>query len=270
MKYLSSLNNPELKRLLLLFQKARERKKTGFFVIEGRREIEKAINGGYEVETVFIEEGYESIISKIKGRLSKVLNFSIKKSVFEQISIRSGSEKIIAITKSKTHTLEQLNLSDNGIVLVIEAPEKPGNIGALYRTAAAAKIDSIIIANPKTDFYNPNSIRSSLGSVFLVPTAIAPSFEVIAYLKKNGYKILTAAIDPDAMIYNKYHYKKPCAIIIGTESTGLSNPWLEATDQHLIIPMHKSIDSLNLSVSAGILIYEAQGRNNKLEKNTIL
>ena len=262
MKYLSSQNNPELKRLRLLFLKAKERKKQGAFVIEGVREIEKAILGGYDIHSVFIEEGSESLHSKILSKSNEVLFFSVQKSVFELISMRSGSEKIIAVVKSKIHTLEKLNLPDNGIVLVVEAPEKPGNIGALYRTAAAAKIDSIIIANPKTDFYNPNSIRSSLGSLFLVPTALAPSFDVIAYLKKNAYKILTAVVESKALTYDKYHYKKPCAIIIGAESTGLSKPWLKATDQHLIIPMDKSIDSLNLSVSAGILMYEAQVKNN--------
>ena len=262
MKHLTSQNNTELKRLRLLFQKAKERKKQGVFVIEGIREIEKAILGDYKINAFFVEEGCESVYSKILNKSKEVLTFSVKKSVFEITSMRSGSEKIIAIVKSKTHTLDRLNLTDNGIILVVEAPEKPGNIGALYRTAAAAKIDSIIIANPKTDFYNPNSIRSSLGSVFLVPTALAPSFEVIAYLKKNAYKILTAAIEPNALNYNKYHYKKPCAIVMGAESTGLTESWIEATDQHLIIPMDKSIDSLNLSVSAGILMYEAQVKNN--------
>ena len=215
MKHLTSQNNTELKRLRLLFQKAKERKKQGVFVIEGIREIEKAILGDYKINAFFVEEGCESVYSKILNKSKEVLTFSVKKSVFEITSMRSGSEKIIAIVKSKTHTLDRLNLTDNGIILVVEAPEKPGNIGALYRTAAAAKIDSIIIANPKTDFYNPNSIRSSLGSVFLVPTALAPSFEVIAYLKKNAYKILTAAIEPNALNYNKYHYKKPCAIVMG-------------------------------------------------------
>ena len=215
MKHLTSQNNTELKRLRLLFQKAKERKKQGVFVIEGIREIEKAILGDYKINAFFVEEGCESVYSKILNKSKEVLTFSVKKSVFEITSMRSGSEKIIAIVKSKTHTLDRLNLTDNGIILVVEAPEKPGNIGALYRTAAAAKIDSIIIANPKTDFYNPNSIRSSLGSIFLVPTALAPSFEVIAYLKKNAYKILTAAIEPNALNYNKYHYKKPCAIVMG-------------------------------------------------------
>ena len=168
MKYLSSPNNQELKRLRLLFEKSKERKKQGLFVIEGLREIEKAVLGGYKLKTIFIQEGSESSFSEILKKLNAELIFCIEKSVFDRTSIRSGSEKIIAIANTKTHTLEHLNHSNNGIILVVEAPEKPGNIGAIYRTAAAAKINSIIIANPKTDFYNPNSIRSSLGRIFLV------------------------------------------------------------------------------------------------------
>ena len=226
--------------------------------------------GGYKIKTIFIQEGSESSFSEILKKLNTECIFCVEKSVFDRISMRSGSEKIIAIANPKIHTLEHLNHSNNGIVLVVEAPEKPGNIGALYRTAAAAKINSIIIANPKTDFYNPNSIRSSLGSIFLVPTAIAPSFKVITYLKNKFYKILTATVEPNALNYLKCSFKRPCAIIMGAESTGLSSPWIAASDQNLIIPMHESVDSLNLSVSAGILMYEAQSRNNKLEKNTIL
>jgi len=267
---LSSPNNTELKNLRRLFEKSKERKKQGLFAIEGLREIEKAVLGGYRIKTIFIQEGSESSFSENLKKLNTELCFCVKKSVFQHISMRSGSEKIIAIANTKMHTLEHLNHSNNGILLVVEAPEKPGNIGALYRTAAAAKINSIIIANPKTDFYNPNSIRSSLGSIFLVPTAIAPTLNVITYLKNNFYKILTATLEPNALSYLECSFKRPCAIIMGTESNGLSSPWIDATDQNLIIPMHESIDSLNLSVSAGILMYEAQSRNNKLEKNTIL
>ena len=267
---MSSPNNYELKRLRLLFEKSKERKKEGLFVIEGLREIEKAVLGGYKIKTIFIQEGSESSFSEILKKLNAELIFCIEKSVFDRTSIRSGSEKIIAIANTKTHTLEHLNHSNDGIILVVEAPEKPGNIGAIYRTAAAAKINSIIIANPKTDFYNPNSIRSSLGSVFLVPTALATSFEVISYLKNKFYRILTATVETNALSYLECSFKRPCAIIMGAESSGLSSPWIAATDQNLIIPMHESVDSLNLSVSAGILMYEAQSRNNKLEKNTIL
>ena len=126
-------------------------------------------------------------------------------------------------------------------------------------------MDAVIVANPKTDFYNPNSIRSSLGSIFLIPSAIGDSLEVISFLKKKSICIATAAIHPEAINYNDFDYSTPCAIIMGTESSGLDSLWLEKTDQNLIIPMDKDIDSLNLSVSAGILMYEAQRKNKQFE-----
>ena len=262
MKTLSSIQNPELKKLRLLFQKSRERKKQKRFVIEGEREIQKAIKGGYRLESVFMHESATDDFNSLLDLLKDTSKYWIQAGVFEKLSIRSGSEKIIAIAQNKSHELAALKLDKTSIILIIEAPEKPGNIGALYRTAAASKMDAVIIANPKTDFYNPNSIRSSLGSLFLLPTAMAPSDEVIA-LKERKVSILTAAIDPNAMAYDQFHYPPPCALVMGTESTGLDQLWLEKTDQNLIIPMADEVDSLNLSVSAGILMYESQRKNNR-------
>ena len=262
MKALSSIQNPEIKKLRLLFQKTKERKKQNLFVIEGEREIEKALKGGYLLKSIFIHEAAEHSFEMIISQ-SEVSNvFILASSIFERLSIRSGSEKIIAIAQSKIHKLEDLILNETSI---IEAPEKPGNIGAIFRTAAAAKMDAVIVANPKTDFYNPNSIRSSLGSIFLTPTAIGNSLEVISFLKKKSICIATAAIHPEAINYNDFDYSTPCAIVMGTESAGLDSLWLEKTDQNLIIPMDKNIDSLNLSVSAGILMYEAQRKNKQFE-----
>ena len=264
MKYLSSSKNPEIKRLRLLSQKSRERKKQAVFVIEGLRELKKAIAGGYCINALFVEEGSEIGFEDICQKLSDSEQFLVSLAVFEQISIRSGSEKIVAIAQAKNHSLDTFSLNKNALILVIEAPEKPGNIGALYRTAAAAQFDGVIIANPKTDFYNPNSIRSSLGCLFLLPTAISTSDEVIAYLNEKEIFIATAALHAEAVPYNQFEYKTPIALVMGTESTGLNTNWLEASHQHLIIPMSKEVDSLNLSVSAGILMYEA--RSKKIER----
>tara|TARA_B110000211_G_C14059221_1_gene544766 strand:- start:816 stop:1616 length:801 start_codon:yes stop_codon:yes gene_type:complete len=264
-KLLSSIQNPEIKKFRLLFQKARERKKQNLFVIEGEREIEKALKGGYFLESIFIHEAAENSFDTLISQSEVSDIFLLASSIFNRLSVRSGSEKILAIAQSKTHELVELTLSKTSLILVIEAPEKPGNIGALYRTAAAAKMDAVIIANPKTDFYNPNSIRSSLGSLFLIPTAIGTSKEVIALLDKKSIRLATAVINPEAIYYNDFDYAPPCAIVMGTESTGLDELWLKKTDQHLIIPMAKNVDSLNLSVSAGILMYEAQRKNNRFE-----
>ncbi len=269
-KELSSPKNPELKFLRTLFEKSRVRKQESKFVVEGFREIQKAIIGGYRLDRIFIEEGSEEEIETLGISRQEDFVYSVQKSVFQKITMRSGTEKSIAIGHNKSHNLNDLQLPDNALILVIEAPEKPGNIGALFRTASAAQMDAVIIANPKTDFYNPNSIRASLGTLFMMPTAIARSEEVIAFLNERSFAIATAALRPHAIQYDKYEYKTPCALIMGAESTGLESGWLEASHQHLIIPMSKNVDSLNLSVSAGILMYEAQRKNNRLVKNTIL
>jgi TrmH family RNA methyltransferase len=263
-KYLSSSKNPEIKRLRLLFEKSRERKKQGLFVIEGQRELEKAVAANYTLTSLFIEENSE--FDPLIQKFPEIDKFWVSSSVFEQISYRSGSEKIIAVAASKTHHLQNLNLKANALILVIEAPEKPGNIGALYRTAAAANFDGVIIANPKTDFYNPNSIRSSLGCLFLLPTAIATSEEAVAFLTEKEFFIATAALQPEALAYDQFDYKTPCALVMGAESTGLDKTWLEASHQHLVIPMSSAVDSLNLSVSAGILMYQARSTLNNQKK----
>ncbi len=270
MKVIGSAKNLELKKMLLLYKKPRERKKQGLFVIEGEREIINAIKSNYILERIFLEEGIGFNNVNIKSVIDKTPTSVIEKKTFKKISIRSGGEKIIAIARSKLHVLKTLKLSRKSIIVVLEEPEKPGNIGALYRTAAAAKIDAIIISNPKTDFYNPNSIRSSLGDIFKIPTAIESNENVVSFLKKREFNILTTFIKKDSVRYNEFDYKLPCALVIGSESEGLSNLWSKVASENLVIPMAKTSNSLNLSVSAGILIYEAIRKNNKLDKNIFL
>ena len=270
MKVIGSAKNLELKKMLLLYKKSRERKKHGLFVIEGEREIINAIKSNYILERIFLEEGISFNNVNIKNVINNTPTSVIEKKTFKKISIRSGGEKIIAIARSKLHVLKTLKLTRKSLIVVLEEPEKPGNIGALYRTAAAAKIDAIIISNPKTDFYNPNSIRSSLGDIFKIPTAIESNENVISYLKKKEFNILTTFIKKDSVRYNEFDYQLPCALVMGSESEGLSNLWSKVASENLVIPMAKTSNSLNLSVSAGILIYEAIRKNNKLDKNIFL
>ena len=150
MKYLSSNKNPEIKFLRLLSQKSKERKKHFLFVIEGIRELKRALAGSYTIISIFMEEGHEIEFINITKKLSESDQYLVSKKVFEQISFRSGSEKIIVIGQSKEHHLDLFSLKKNTLILVIEAPEKPGNIGALFRTAVAAEFDGVIIANPRT------------------------------------------------------------------------------------------------------------------------
>ena len=252
---ITSSQNPAIKRLKLLLVKSRERKKKSCFVIEGERELLRAMEKGYQLESIFVKEKYlKDFQLKTKAHF-----FELNEALFDSISIRSGSEKIIAIVKSKTHDLDQLKLNENSIVLVVEAPEKPGNIGAILRTASAAGMDAVIISNPRTDLYHPTVVRNSLGGVFALPIALDSSENVINYLKEKSLNIMAAALNGKAQDYKKVSYTRPTALVFGTEDMGLSSIWLDQADVIVKIPVKPPIDSLNLSVSAGILMYHVIG-----------
>ncbi|SDB46718.1 RNA methyltransferase, TrmH family [Flavobacteriaceae bacterium MAR_2010_188] len=257
-KNISSVQNPEIKHLIQLKEKSRERKKSGKFIIEGKRELSLAIKGGYKIDSVYF---YPKLFSESQAKSLERYHISIteiSQAVFEKLAHRSSTEGVIAVAKEKPSTLETLNFKDkNPLILIAEAPEKPGNIGALLRTADAANVDAVIIANPKTDLYNPNIIRSSVGCVFTNQIAMAPTAEIIFFLKNNDIEILCAALD-GAVQYDKVDMTKPSAIVVGTEATGLTQSWLKFSDQNIIIPMQGEIDSMNVSVAAGILIFEAK------------
>ncbi len=265
-KNISSAQNPLIKQMVVLQEKSRERKKTGTFVIEGLREIMLAIEGGYEIEKLLFcmdllsEEALESLLEKLKN--TEVI--SLSKEVYEKAAQRKTTEGALAIARSKDLVMGNLELGDNPLILVAEASEKPGNIGALLRTADAAALDAVLIANPKTDLYNPNIIRSSVGCIFTNRLATGNSEDIISFLKERNIQILTAALRDDSTAYDQVDFTGPSAIVVGTEDTGLSEIWLKNADGHIIIPMQGKIDSLNVSVSAAILIFEAKRQRNKV------
>ena len=258
MKEISSTQNAYIKQLTQLKDKSRERKKTGLFLIEGVREISLAIKGGYELETVlFYPELFSlELLNDLTTRQLNAIEISIE--VYQKLAYRDTTEGVLAVAKSKSHDLTNLNFQTRiPLLLIAEAPEKPGNIGAILRTADAANIDAVIIANPKTDLYNPNIIRSSVGCVFTNQISVGTTSEIIKFLKDQNINIYCAALQA-SVNYNTQDYTKPTAIIVGTEATGLSNEWLENSTQNIIIPMQGEIDSMNVSVAAGILIFEAK------------
>lgn len=266
-KEITSIQNPYVKELFQLKEKSRDRKKSGLFLIEGEREISLALKGNYEIETIlYLPELFSD------DKLSKLINFSthkpeiihISKDVYKKLAHRSTTEGILAVAKSKSHDIIDIRFkSKNPLILVAEAPEKPGNIGALLRTADAAKVDAVIIANPKTDLYNPNIIRSSVGCLFTNQIATGTTAEIISFLKEHNIQIFCAALQASAD-YHTQDFTKASAIIVGTEATGLSNEWIHNSTQNIIIPMHGEIDSMNVSVAAGILIFEAKRQRNFL------
>lgn len=182
---------------------------------------------------------------------------AVSKEVYGKLAYRETTEGVIAVAKAKTNTLDTFGPdSQNPLILVAEAPEKPGNIGALLRTADAANLDGVIIANPRTDLYNPNIIRSSVGCVFTNNIAMGSTEEVIAFLKNRNIAIFCAALSA-SIPYTDADFNGASALVVGTESTGLSEEWLDNSHQNLIIPMRGEIDSMNVSVSAAIIIFEA-------------
>lgn len=260
-KEISSVQNSLIKKVVLLKEKSRERKKTGLFIIEGLRELQLALRANFEIECVLFqpqlckEKGFEQLLSKT-GTSTEIV--TVTNEVYLKMAHRGTTEGVLAIAKTRSHTLDTFVLkTNNPLILVAEAPEKPGNIGALLRTADAANLDGVIIANPKTDLYNPNIIRSSVGCVFTNNLAMGSTEEILGFLKQNNIKIYCAALTA-SINYLNADFKGANAIVVGTEATGLSKSWLDQSHQNIIIPMEGEIDSMNVSVSAGILIFEAK------------
>jgi TrmH family RNA methyltransferase len=257
-KHIKSTQNPFIRQLAQLKDKSRERRKTGLFLIEGKREISLALKGGYVLETIlFYPELFsaEQLNNLTKQQVSTI---EISKEIYQKLAYRDTTEGILAVAKSKEHNIDSLKFkTENPLILVAEAPEKPGNIGALLRTADAANVDAVIIANPKTDLYNPNIIRSSVGCAFTNTIATGTTSEIIGFLKEQNVNIYCAALQASVYYYTQ-DFNQPTAIVVGTEATGLSKAWLENATQNIIIPMQGEIDSMNVSVAAGILIFEAK------------
>lgn len=263
-KEITSLQNPYVKELYQLKEKSRDRKKSGLFLIEGAREIGLAIKGQYFIQTILQVPELCSAQQLDGLGAQPQTTIQISKEVYQKLAHRETTEGIIAVVKTKSHDIKNIKFkSKNPLLLVAEAPEKPGNIGAILRTADAANLDAVIIANPKTDMYNPNIIRSSVGCVFTTQIALGSTSEIIAFLKKHKVSIYCAALQA-SQVYTAQDFTHPTAIVMGTEATGLSDKWLEHSDQNILIPMLGEIDSMNVSVAAGILIFEAKRQRNFL------
>ena len=261
---ITSVQNARIKHVVALQQKSSLRREEGLFVVEGRREIEHCIACGYEAAELFSRSQESGIRREVE--------YLVSPQVYEKIAYRGSTEGVIAVVKSKVHSLSSFLIphssfleKDTPLVVVLEGVEKPGNLGAILRTAEAANVDAVIVCDPLTDLYNPNLIRASIGGVFSVPVAVCTSEECIAFLKERHITILTAQLQ-DSYEYYDYDMRAATAIVMGTESTGLTQQWREAADAHIRIPMLGRLDSLNVSVSAAILMYEAvrQRRVNQL------
>ncbi len=256
-KRITSVQNPRVKAVVALQQKSAERRRTGLFVVEGRREVEHCVAAGMEVKELFVCEEMEAW----NGGAVATNMTVVTKDVYEKMAYRGGTEGVVAVVRGRERWLEELELGENPLIVVVERVEKPGNLGAILRSADAAGADAVIVCDALTDLYNPNLIRSSIGAVFTVPCVVCESEECIRFLKEHDIQILTAQLQ-DSHLYYDTDMKRGTAIVMGTESTGLTEVWRKAADAHIRIPMLGRLDSLNVSVSAAVLLFEAVRQRN--------
>jgi RNA methyltransferase, TrmH family len=254
--YIESPANPKIKSAIKLL-KSGDRKKRDRIIIEGYREIGLAIDSKLKIETLFYCPEFSKDKSSTKPfGLDKGLVFTTDKKAFKKISHRENPDGFIAVAKPKIITLETIKLSTLPLMIVLESVEKPGNLGAILRTADAARVDAVLVADPKTDIYNPNVIRASQGTIFSNQVVTAGSKEILSWLEMKKINII--ATTPAAeKFYTDIDYKVPSAILMGTEDKGLKDFWINNSSERIKIPMQGRIDSLNVSVTTAIIVFEA-------------
>lgn len=258
MEQITSTANPRIKELVLLCEKSRHRRDTGLFVVEGVREIKNCLQGGFlPCQAFFCQDIIdEERVAEVFANQSLQL-FSVSDNVYNLIAYRGGAEGLVAVFKEKKRSLKDIHINvENPFVVVLEAVEKPGNLGAVLRTADASSVAAVIVCDPLTDLYNPNLIRASIGGVFTLPVVSCTSQEACDWLKEKGFQILTAQLQ-DSTVYYDIDFDKPTAAVFGTESTGLTDFWRQQSDRKVMIPMMGKLDSLNVATSVAILSYEA-------------
>jgi len=254
---ISSIKNPRIKNFQHL-QKAHERKSQGIFVVEGIFEIEKVLLKNYKVKSVCFCPDIISYkeLTQLFSETNPDEVFEVTMEVYQKIAYRENSGGVIALAQPKSHRLDDLNLPENPLLLILESVEKPGNLGAMLRTADAAGVDAVIVCDTKTDLYNPNTVRSSIGCLFTVPVALADSESTIQWLNEKNIQIFCTYLLA-SVPYTTVDFKKPSAIVMGTEATGLTSIWVNAATQNIIIPMRGIADSMNVSTAAAVVIFEA-------------
>lgn len=257
-KEIRSTQNELIRTIVQLREKSRTRKRWSLCLAEGRREVSRAISSGYRLEQLLIcppllGTPEESLV----GLISKGPTAHVPPELYQKIALRGTTEGVLAVLHTPNHSLEDFQpRGECPLILVAESPEKPGNLGALFRTADAAGLDGVLLAETQTDIYSPQCIRSSLGAVFAQRIALGSNLEIRDFLRSQSIRVVCAALSA-SVPYHEVDFREPTAIVLGAEDKGLSPFWLESSDLNVIIPMKGMVDSLNLSVSAAVLIFEA-------------
>ena len=251
---IESIKNNKIKNILLLQQKRKEREKQSQFLVEGIQENYWAIRSNFVPIEFFINETIfnNQISLPKKAKISFITN-----GIFEKVAYRKSTGGIIGLYETKKNHLTELKLNPNPIILVLESIEKPGNLGAILRSAEAAGVDAVFLSDSLVDLYNPNVIRSSVGTAFLVPVIGASCLEIQKWLLENHVNSYATYLNDSSQSLYNFDYKQPTAFIFGTESTGLTKKWLDFCTEKIIIPMNGKIDSLNVSNATSICVFEA-------------
>lgn len=292
---ITSAQNRKIRDLQALVEKSKARGAAGLFVVEGQRELGHCLDAGFVPETLFVcgevvaherqrvsetglprlpagrdggaglgrlveniegKDGLETLVAKAEALNPRLTVVQVPAFLYEKVAYRGSTEGILAEVRAVPRRLSDLRLGEAPLVMVLESVEKPGNLGAVLRSADAAGADAVIVCDPLTDIWNPNLIRSSVGAIFSVPVAVCSSEEAIAFFRERRIRILTAQLQ-DSEWYYDTDMTAGVALVMGAEATGLTQIWRDAADAHIKIPMLGHLDSLNVSVSASVLLYEA-------------
>lgn len=258
---ITSTQNETLKETALLATKTRGRRESGKFLVEGLREVRQALANGWECESLWIEKGVflpDEIAPLFPDNQTpaNLVVYEVPGRVMEKLAYRTGIPNAVAVMHTKPLELPDKMDDPTPLVLILEQVEKPGNLGAMLRTADAAGVHLVIVCDPGTDVWNPNCVRASLGAFFTVPIALAEPEAAISWCRTQGLQIMATWLEGSTSLYEA-DFSKGVAVVMGAEATGISRDWVAAADQRLLIPMFGKVDSLNVSVSAAIVLYEA-------------
>lgn len=258
---ITSLQNPRVKQLVKLREDKKQRQKDGLILVEGYDELTLAFQCGFKPLTLL--SAPELVRQTLTSPYAETESLTVSASVFQKISYRDNPDGWLGVFPLPTRTLADLALSEKPLVIVAEAVEKPGNLGAILRTADAAHVDAVLVCDRRVDVWNPNVIRASRGAVFAVPVVEVDSHEALSWLRSRKMRIL-AATPSATQSYCDVKLDEALAVAVGTEDEGLTDFWLEQADLRIKIPMHGRVNSLNVSVSTALVIYEVmrqRGRN---------
>jgi len=257
---ITSVANPRVRAAVGLRDR-RTREAAGLTIVDGAREVRRALDAGVMVVDAFVCES-ELAGPDARTALDRLVGLdaprvSVSEAVFSKLAFGGRTEGLVLVVRTPGNALADLAVGPDPLLLVVEGLEKPGNIGAVLRTADGAGVDAVIASSPETDLYNPNAIRASAGTIFGQALASAPTAQVLAWLRDHGVRIVTARVDGERR-YTDVDLTGPLAIVLGAEADGLTSAWAGPDVSAVRIPMAGIADSLNVSISAAILAYEAR------------